>query len=111
MRSKARKHLLLIEDDDDLRDAFEQALARDFEVTAVGSGPGARRYLAREGSRAVDCVITDLRMPELGGLELIELLRRSDRAVPIVVVTGYADEQSFSRARDLDVHARCSPSR
>jgi len=103
---KRKKHLLLIEDDDDLRETFERTLSPQFRVTAKRNGLGARRFLSRAEAHTVDCVITDLRMPEVDGLELVELLHDQGLSdVPVLLVTAYADERTWLRATDLDVHA------
>lgn len=98
------RHLLLVEDDDELRGSFERALSTSFEVTALRDGGEAQRFLDRT-SKPVDCIITDLRMPERGGLELVEHLRARGSDVPVLLVTAYADVETWLDARDLQVHA------
>ena len=57
-------------------------------ITCVGF-PSAEAF--ETGAVVVDCVIVDLRLPGLSGLELRDRLRRRMRPMPVVLVTGDAD--------------------
>ena len=48
----------------------------------------AEALLAEYEPGAIDCVITDVRMSGMSGLELLGLLRRIDDAVPVIVITS-----------------------
>jgi two-component system response regulator FixJ len=48
-------------------------------------------FLDRLESSATGCVITDVRMPEIDGIELLRRLRRKASALPVIVITGHAD--------------------
>ena len=79
------RRILLVDDDDILRDASGRVLERaGFHVLTAQDGKKALRIL-EEGS--VDLVITDLVMPELDGLELIRELRRG-AGPPILAISG-----------------------
>jgi two-component system response regulator RegA len=80
--------LALIVDDDDvfrnrLRRAFKQ---RDWEAEAVSTGEEALKFA---GDRSPDLVVVDLRMPGIGGLEVVNGLRAIDSSMAIIVLTGY----------------------
>ncbi len=81
-------HILVVEDDDANRGVITRLFQRlGHEVTAVSNGIEAFEVL-EEGS--VDCVITDLRMPHLGGKGLFEQVERKlpQYASRFVFVTG-----------------------
>jgi two-component system, NtrC family, response regulator len=66
-----------------LRDDLEAAGHR---VTAVGDGLAA---LERLGERPYDCVITDMRMPGLSGMDLLKQIHAQSSETEVIVVTGY----------------------
>ena len=88
MRASEDAPLVLIVDDDEvfrnrLRRAFEE---RDWEAGAV---PNAEDALRVSRDRSPDLVLVDLRMPGMGGLDLVKELRGGDSSMTIIVLTGY----------------------
>jgi DNA-binding NtrC family response regulator len=55
------------------------------------------------GSRPYDLLITDLLMPRMDGLRLAEAARRRWPHLPVILITGLGDWESYVRAMDLDV--------
>ncbi len=53
----------------------------------------------------VDCVVTDLSMPELGGIEFIEKVREKDRDIPIIVMSSYWCRDYGASLEELGVFA------
>ncbi|HZZ85041.1 MAG TPA: response regulator [Anaeromyxobacteraceae bacterium] len=85
----AQWRVLLVEDDDDLREITAECLALEgFLVDAACDGVAALEQLERDP--LPDVLILDLVMPRMGGLELMERLLASPRLapLPVVVVTG-----------------------
>src|SRR5471030_2869665 len=78
----------VIDDDDDARDSLAFLLSTD-DLT-VETYANAQAFLTVARSVA-GVVITDVRMPEIDGLELIRRLDAFDVALPIIVITGHAD--------------------
>jgi two-component system response regulator FlrC len=82
-------HLLLVEDDHDLRDALESTLKRaKWDVTAVDS---AEAGLAALQLRSADLVVSDIRLPGMDGLALLQRLREQSSHTPVVLMTAHAD--------------------
>jgi two-component system, LuxR family, response regulator FixJ len=52
-----------------------------------------------------DCIITDVRMPGMSGLELLQRLRSLDASVPVIMITSDTDPLTRSRAVEAGVHA------
>lgn len=93
----------LVEDDEAARDSLAFLLrAARYSVQTFAS---AHEYLAFDGLDPPDCVITDLRMPGTGGLELIRLLRERGNAVPVVVITGDGESDVVDAARGVGAYA------
>lgn len=81
--------ILLAEDDDNLREVMTFNLEdAGFEVDAAPNGQAA---LERFDADRHDTVVTDLRMPQMDGMELLSHLLERDPAVVVVVVTAYGN--------------------
>ncbi|MDO1558595.1 response regulator FixJ [Brevundimonas sp. 2R-24] len=77
----------IVDDDEGVRDSLTFLLeSAGHEVVAFASPLEALQ--AKDGPA---CVITDVRMPEMNGLELVEQLRSKDPGLCIIVITGHAD--------------------
>jgi len=83
----ARGRILVVEDEAYVRESIERILkARGFDVSAAPGVEEAMRALARA---PVDVVLTDLRMPGGGGLEVVRRAIAVDPQIPVVVLTGH----------------------
>ncbi len=92
------KPRILIADDEELILILLRANleAAGYEVLAAHDG---RQALTILESEKVDAVITDMNMPEVGGLEVIQAVRRLyGRKVPVIVVTAYGSVQNAVEA-------------
>jgi two-component system OmpR family response regulator len=95
--------VLLVEDDDDNRELMAEVLAAaGYDVVAAANGAEGLRTLSE---RSVDVVVTDVGMPGMGGLEVARAAKRIAPAVPVVVVTGWAEREDIASARGRDVDA------
>ncbi|MCI0436396.1 MAG: nitrogen regulation protein NR(I), partial [Gemmatimonadetes bacterium] len=82
----------VIDDDRSIRWVLEKALQRaGLSVRGFASAEGLPELLARERP---DCVITDIRMPGMSGLQLLELINRQAPDVPVIVITAHSDLDS-----------------
>jgi CheY-like chemotaxis protein len=83
------RSLLVVEDDDDQRNAIVELVGSgdDVEVTAVGSSDEALQLLSE---RQFDCMVLDLKLPETSGFKLLEQLKKDERnsRLPVIVYTG-----------------------
>jgi DNA-binding response OmpR family regulator len=99
--------LILIVDDEP-RFRFTLALIlkhHGFQVLEADNGVEALRIVAEalEQAQSVDLVVTDIKMPGMDGLELIEVLKQSADPVKILVMTGYGDRETMSRLQGMGV--------
>ncbi|MBV6623177.1 MAG: response regulator [Rivularia sp. (in: Bacteria)] len=85
-------HILLVDDNADMRDYLKRILSEYVEVEAVADGAAA---LFAVQQRVPDLVLTDVMMPQLDGLELLKALRTDTRTreVPIILLTARAGEE------------------
>lgn len=78
----------IVDDDEAIRDSLSLLLgAAGYEVAAY---PSAEAFLVAS-THGPGCVLIDVRMPGMGGLELQEELARHGRRIPVILMTGHAD--------------------
>ncbi|MFQ5830108.1 MAG: sigma-54-dependent transcriptional regulator [Candidatus Methylomirabilia bacterium] len=81
------RRILVVEDDEALRELLSQALRRwGYHVVAAATG---REALAPLKSQLFDVALLDIRMPDMDGMELLREIRRHDFGVDVVMMTGY----------------------
>ena len=79
----------IIDDDEAVRDSLAFLLeAADLKVRTYDS---AVRFLAEAGPLNSGCLITDIRMPEMTGLDLVRHLNERGSNLPVIVMTGHGD--------------------
>src|ERR1044071_8871594 len=83
--------ILIVDDDDHVREALVDELSPHYSVEAVGSGGEAIDALAL---RQFDVIISDLKMPDRDGIEVLEYARQHQRDPVRVLLTGYLDERA-----------------
>jgi CheY-like chemotaxis protein len=99
MVTEGERRVLLVDDEPALARVFARALAAEgFEVDVAQDGVEALNRLMAE---PYDIVVTDICMPRMGGLRLLEAIRRSRPDVPVVLMTAQLDPQTYERAREL----------
>jgi two-component system response regulator FixJ len=85
----------IVDDDEAIRDSLSLLLGS--AGFAVASYPSAEAFIAATAQGA-GCVLIDVRMPGMGGLELQEELVRKGRRIPVILMTGHADVPVAVRA-------------
>ncbi len=91
--------VIAVVDDDE---AMREALCELLQVLSLScrTFEGAEPFLAANASQNFDCLITDIRMPGMNGLELQQKLKTLGSTVPIIVITSSTDPLVRSRALD-----------
>jgi FixJ family two-component response regulator len=90
------RRVFLIDDDDDVRQALQMLLQTvGFAVEAF---PSALAFLERRDREPLGCIVADVRMPGLSGLQLLERLAAEGERMPVVVITGHGDVNACRRA-------------
>lgn len=93
--------LCIVDDDDAVRDSL-RALLESYGLM-VRDYASASEFLNGEPCSEPGCLIVDLHMPGMDGLELIELLRRRRVQTPAILLTGRHDQQVAARALETGV--------
>ena len=87
--SKIEMGILVIDDDPKICETLEKFFkARGHRVQKAGSGLEGLAILERE---AIDVVITDYQMPDMNGLEVVRLIKKTQPEAETIVITGYGD--------------------
>lgn len=82
----SKPHVMVVDDDPEFLNVLERWLAHaGYEVHAAKSGIDAIVLLKQQ---PVDVVITDLRMPDINGLQLLAMIKELDPDLPVVFLTG-----------------------
>jgi two-component system, cell cycle sensor histidine kinase and response regulator CckA len=91
--------VLVVEDEEALRVMIRRLLQREgYAVLEANNGADAIRLLQESTGPAVELVLTDLRMPLMGGRELAASLARSQPGLPVVLMSGFT-----AQLRDLQL--------
>lgn len=98
------KHLLIVDDDAAIRGFFQEIFPKDrYRVDCASNGEEAARRIAR---KSYDVVVTDLCMPKMDGIGLIQEIQRIDATVTVVAITGFGtikDAVSLMKTGAFDV--------
>ncbi len=94
--SKAQQNILVVDDEEIARANMEHVLKKDgYGCHSANNGIEALAVLARE---EIDLVITDLKMEQMDGLELLHQINRVSPEIPVIMVTGFATVSSAVEA-------------
>jgi DNA-binding NtrC family response regulator len=94
--SRKPAKILIVDDEPDMAESVDRILRRAGHGTIVANqGAGALELVEREHP---DLVVTDLRMPEMDGLTLLERVKSIHPELPVLVLTGYASVDSAVEA-------------
>jgi two-component system response regulator HydG len=88
--------ILLVDDDPRILTSLSQALTGD--SLEVRTAPSAEKALTELAARAADVVLTDLKMPGMDGLELLQLIRARAPSTDVVIMTAHEDLPTVAAA-------------
>lgn len=85
--SSGGPHVLVIDDEESMRHGLRRGLTRaGFSCTTAATGRGGVERFVAGG---FDAVLSDVRLPDLSGLDIVAILTEMDPSVPVVVMTGF----------------------
>jgi FixJ family two-component response regulator len=101
--AEAAPWIAIVDDDPSVLKALTRALrVRAFQTRTYGS---AKEFLTALPGGMPDCLIVDLQMPEMTGLELLQHLARNEIRIPTIVITAHADTGFSERCRSAGAGA------
>jgi two-component system response regulator HydG len=90
--NREERHILVVDDEASARSGLERLLVSEkYKVSTADSGEAA---LALVEASPPDLLVTDLRMPKMDGIALLEELRRRGNDIPVIVATAFGDIQN-----------------
>ena len=96
-----RETILLVEDEPAVRQLFSHALTRaGYRVYEARNGQEAIKVFDQHGD-SVDLLLTDLRMPFMGGTELVRQLRTRRKTLKLLCISGYAGGSDLEFSEDF----------
>jgi DNA-binding response OmpR family regulator len=107
-RLQVPARIFVAEDDDEMRRLLCDAFEYDgYDVIDLANGRDLFNLLRRalELGRGPDIVVSDIRMPEMTGLEILKRIREQDAKMPIILITAFGDEETINEASNLGATA------
>jgi DNA-binding NtrC family response regulator len=91
--------ILVVDDEEGARELFNTILTDEgYEVTLANNGQDA---LSRMQGDSYDLVVTDIKMPGMDGLQLLQEIRRAGSQADVIMVTAYGEVESYLKAMSL----------
>ncbi len=97
----AKISILFVDDEEDIRQSFNDRFEDQFEITLASHGAEALEIMKSQD--AINVVVTDIRMPNMDGLEMIKEAREIDPDMGFIVVSGHGDTNDVIQALQLGV--------
>jgi FixJ family two-component response regulator len=95
--------IFIVDDDTSIRKAYKNLLrSNDLDCKSFGA---AEDFLAHTKPTASDCIILDLKMPGMSGIDLLKELAARGIKIPIIIVSAYADSSTQQQAKNYGVLA------
>ena len=80
--------ILLVEDNDGVRTSLEVLLNFSHDVNSVNNAKDAINLI---DSEQFDCVISDIKMPGMTGIELLKAVKERSALLPVILISGHSD--------------------
>jgi two-component system, response regulator, stage 0 sporulation protein F len=93
------KRVLVVDDEQNSREGLSKILTK--EGYSVRTAENGKKALLEAENNSFDLIITDLRMPEMDGIEVLEKLRKKNKDIGVVIVTAYGEVNSYLKAMNL----------
>lgn len=94
--------LLIVDDDDAIRGMLFDLLSDRYECNTASMAEEALQYIEVE---QYDAILTDISMPGLSGVELLQKIQENNSATPVILISGKGSEQDPQALMDLGAFA------
>lgn len=101
-KSKTKYHVLIVEDEDDIRQYIKEELSTDFRISECNNGKEGLEFILKEKP---DLVISDVMMPEMDGITLCRKIKQNINIYSIPVILLTAKNRTEDQLEGLDIGA------
>src|SRR3954451_16403673 len=92
------KTVLIVDDDEGMRDTLTAILKRDYRVLRVSSGEAALPILNRED---VDLMLVEVRLPGMAGFEILRIVKENYSLIEVLIVSAVTEIETAAHAMKL----------
>jgi CheY-like chemotaxis protein len=98
--------LIVVDDEEDVQFLFQQKFRKEIKSGEVNirfalNGSSALNLLDSIENRYEYCILSDINMPEMTGIELLKRIKSKYPKLKVIMITAYGDEQNFRQAKEL----------
>ena len=98
MVEKAKIRILFVDDEPNILKGFKRSLRPLRSLWDMTFAPGGKQALAILEQRPFDVVLSDMRMPEMDGSQLLEIVRRTYPGIMRIILSGHSDEDLIMKS-------------
>lgn len=92
MTTKNPPMVYLVDDEQDALEVFEEVLAEHFQVLTFHKPEEALKAIQ---SDPPDCLVSDLVMPQMNGVQFVSMIRKDNSELPIIIISGHGEKQQI----------------
>ena len=93
------KTVLVVDDEEEIRISLEKYLIKhEYRVVTAANGKEAYKKYFEE---KVDLIVSDIRMPVMDGIELLKIVKKGNKSVPFILITGFSEILETKNAYEL----------
>lgn len=99
---KKKLRILIVDDDDMMAESLAEVCKLEGYETVVPQKPSKAIDVLQGGD--IDVVVSDIKMPEMNGVELLKAVKKIDENIPVILITGYTHDEMVQEAMDEGVY-------
>ena len=95
--------IMVVDDEEDIQSLFEQKFRKeikngDIEIQFVFSARLALKYLENQEENSICLILSDINMPGINGLELLQIVKQKFVDLKVFIITAYGDDENYQLA-------------
>jgi YesN/AraC family two-component response regulator len=98
MENEGPAHILICDDETGIRESLKLILDRQYRLSYASHGKDVVEFLKRNRKTPPDMLIMDIKMPHLNGLDALRQVRRINRKIRVLIITGYESSDVAAQA-------------